>query len=60
MTLNLGTHFDQLLKNIEPPQDILAAMEDNYCRCGAYHRIKRAIRRAAEVMAHDLREEVRP
>ena len=41
-------------------EDILAAMEGNYCRCGTYHRIKRAIRRAAEVMAYDLREEVRP
>ncbi len=41
-------------------EDILAAMERNYCRCGAYHRIKRAIRRAAEVMAHDLPEAARP
>jgi isoquinoline 1-oxidoreductase subunit alpha len=40
-------------------EDILAAMERNYCRCGTYHRIKRAIRRAAEGMAHDRHGEVR-
>jgi isoquinoline 1-oxidoreductase alpha subunit len=40
-------------------EDILVAMEHNYCRCGTYHRIKRAIRRAAEGMAHDRLEEVR-
>ena len=41
-------------------EDLLAAMEGNYCRCGTYHRIKRAIRRAAEGMAYDVREAVRP
>lgn len=31
-------------------EDILAAMEKNYCRCGTYHRIKQAVRLAAEKM----------
>jgi isoquinoline 1-oxidoreductase alpha subunit len=28
--------------------DIHAAMRDNYCRCGTYHRIRQAVARAAE------------
>ena len=49
-----------LLNGTQDPSDegIAAAMEGNYCRCGAYHRIKRAIRRAAEVMARRPGEEV--
>ncbi|MBL8055815.1 MAG: (2Fe-2S)-binding protein [Anaerolineales bacterium] len=30
-------------------EEILTAMEKNLCRCGTYHRIKQAVRRAAEL-----------
>ncbi|MBP7691066.1 MAG: (2Fe-2S)-binding protein [Anaerolineales bacterium] len=30
-------------------EDLLAALEKNLCRCGTYHRIKQAVRRAAEL-----------
>ena len=41
-----------LSKNTRPSdEDILAAMSTNLCRCGTYHRIRRAVRRAADVMA---------
>jgi len=41
-----------LSKNPRPSdQDILAAMSTNLCRCGTYHRIRRAVRRAADAMA---------
>jgi len=29
--------------------DIMAAMDKNYCRCGTYHRIRQAVARAAEL-----------
>ncbi len=29
--------------------DIVAAMDQNYCRCGTYHRIRQAVARAAEL-----------
>ena len=32
---------------------IVAAMSDNYCRCGAYGRIKRAVAKAAREMAKE-------
>jgi isoquinoline 1-oxidoreductase alpha subunit len=32
-------------------EDILAALEGHYCRCGTYHRIKQAVRRAADLAA---------
>ncbi|NTU81615.1 MAG: (2Fe-2S)-binding protein [Chloroflexales bacterium] len=38
-----------LAKNPHPGEsEIIAAMENNFCRCGTYQRISRAIRRAAE------------
>jgi isoquinoline 1-oxidoreductase alpha subunit len=32
-------------------EEIIAGMNANYCRCGAYGRIKRAVARAAAEMA---------
>jgi aerobic-type carbon monoxide dehydrogenase small subunit (CoxS/CutS family) len=32
-------------------QDILDAMSNNLCRCGTYLRIRRAVRRAADMAA---------
>lgn len=32
-------------------EDILAALEGHYCRCGTYHRLKLAVRRAAQLAA---------
>jgi isoquinoline 1-oxidoreductase alpha subunit len=32
-------------------EEIIAAMDNNYCRCGTYQRIRKAIRRASEMMA---------
>jgi isoquinoline 1-oxidoreductase alpha subunit len=32
-------------------EEVVAGMNANYCRCGAYGRIKRAVNRAAEEMA---------
>ncbi len=42
-----------LLKQNPNPsdQDIDAAMSDVLCRCGTYHRIRKAIKRAAEYLA---------
>jgi aerobic-type carbon monoxide dehydrogenase small subunit (CoxS/CutS family) len=41
-----------LQRNLRPSEDeIVTAMQPNVCRCGAYPRIVRAIRRAAAVMA---------
>jgi isoquinoline 1-oxidoreductase subunit alpha len=38
--------------NPRPTEDqIVAAMKDNYCRCGTYGRIRRALARAAKEMA---------
>lgn len=34
-------------------EDIIAAMGGNLCRCGTYHRIRRAIHRAAELMRQE-------
>ena len=34
-------------------EEIASTMSANYCRCGAYGRIKRAVIRAADVMATD-------
>ncbi len=35
-------------------EEIVEAMGNNYCRCGCYVRIKRAVSRAAEQMATDV------
>jgi isoquinoline 1-oxidoreductase alpha subunit len=32
-------------------EEIISSMSANYCRCGTYGRIKRAVARAAEAMA---------
>ncbi|HMF99437.1 MAG TPA: (2Fe-2S)-binding protein [Vicinamibacterales bacterium] len=42
-----------LLNAIARPTDadIIDAMAGNLCRCGTYHRIRRAVHRAAELMA---------
>jgi isoquinoline 1-oxidoreductase alpha subunit len=43
--------------NPNPTEDsIVAAMSDNYCRCGAYGRIKRAVVEAAKEMAKERRK----
>ena len=43
--------YGLLLKNPEPSrQDIIAGMEDNFCRCGAHVRIIDAIQTAASEM----------
>jgi isoquinoline 1-oxidoreductase alpha subunit len=34
-------------------EEILSAMERNYCRCGTYHRIKLAVQRASELAQAD-------
>ncbi len=40
-----------LLTNNEKPtaEDIVNAMDNNYCRCGTYHRIRQAVARAAAI-----------
>lgn len=39
-----------LSDNAEPtPEDIVTAMDKNYCRCGTYHRIRQAVARAAAI-----------
>ena len=39
--------------NPRPTDDeIVSAMDSNYCRCGSYNRIKRAVARAAEHMGN--------
>ena len=41
-----------LTRNPRPSnQEIETAMSPNLCRCGTYHRIRRAVRRAADLMA---------
>jgi len=45
------TAYDLLLKNPRPSRDeILKAMEDNLCRCGAHTRIVQAVQTAAAQM----------
>jgi isoquinoline 1-oxidoreductase subunit alpha len=46
-----------LLKEIPKPtnEDINDAMSGNICRCGTYHRIRRAVHRAAEIAAAEGR-----
>ena len=34
-------------------QDIVEAMNNNYCRCGAYGRIRKAVAHASRLMAED-------
>lgn len=34
-------------------EEIISAMENNYCRCGCYVRIKNAVRQAAALMADE-------
>ena len=40
-----------LLADNEKPsaEDIVTAMDNNYCRCGTYHRIRQAVARAAAI-----------
>ena len=41
-----------LAQNSKPSdEEIQAAMSPNLCRCGTYHRIRRAVRRAANMLA---------
>jgi len=43
--------YGLLLKNPKPTRaEIIAGMDDNYCRCGAHPRIVDAIESAAEIM----------
>jgi len=35
------------------PEEIVAAMNTVYCRCGTYVRIKDAVSRAAEIIAEE-------
>lgn len=45
------TAYSLLRKNPKPaPKEIIDAMEDNLCRCGAYNRIIQAIQTAAQEM----------
>jgi isoquinoline 1-oxidoreductase subunit alpha len=46
-----------LLKEIPSPtdEDINDAMSGNLCRCGTYHRIRRAVHRAADIAAAEGR-----
>jgi isoquinoline 1-oxidoreductase alpha subunit len=45
-----------LEENADPTdEEIASAMNSNYCRCGTYGRIRRAVSRAAEAMADNGR-----
>jgi isoquinoline 1-oxidoreductase alpha subunit len=45
-----------LQANPNPTEDqIVSTMKDNYCRCGTYGRIKRAVAKAAKQMAQERR-----
>jgi isoquinoline 1-oxidoreductase alpha subunit len=45
-----------LQANPNPTEDqIVSAMKDNYCRCGTYGRIKRAVAKAAKQMVKERR-----
>jgi isoquinoline 1-oxidoreductase subunit alpha len=46
-----------LLKEIPSPtdEDINDAMSGNLCRCGTYHRIRRAVHRAADIAEAERR-----
>ena len=42
---------ESILVDIRPTEDeIVSEMNSNYCRCGSYNRIKRAVARAARQM----------
>jgi aerobic-type carbon monoxide dehydrogenase small subunit (CoxS/CutS family) len=46
-----------LAENPKPTDDdIDAAMSHNLCRCGTYHRIRRAVHRAAKLMAGGVKQ----
>jgi carbon-monoxide dehydrogenase small subunit len=46
--------YGLLLKNPEPSTpEIIAAMEDNLCRCGTYNRIIEAIQTASKEMKRE-------
>lgn len=47
-----------LLRAIDQPtdEDINDAMTGNLCRCGTYHRIRRAVHRAAELAAAEAKK----
>jgi len=43
-----------LEKNPRPSEaDIIAALNNNYCRCGCYFRVRKAVVRAAEIFAEE-------
>jgi isoquinoline 1-oxidoreductase alpha subunit len=43
-----------LAQNPTPtPAEIVTAMDNNYCRCGTYARIRQAVARAAELQSED-------
>lgn len=45
------TAHSLLAENPQPTEaDVIAGMDDNFCRCGAHNRIVRAVRAAAEAM----------
>ena len=45
------TAYSLLLKNPQPSQkDVIQALDDNLCRCGAHTRMLQAVDRAAETM----------
>ena len=45
-----------LARNSQPTdEEIQIAMSPNLCRCGTYHRIRRAVRRAGQLMAEHRR-----
>jgi isoquinoline 1-oxidoreductase alpha subunit len=58
MSGQIMTAASFLTQNPDPSEDeIIEAMGNNYCRCGCYTRIKRAIAQAAQEMA-DARQAV--
>ena len=52
-TPGMITRATKLLEEIPNPteEEIVAAMDNNYCRCGCYFRVKNAVARASEIIA---------
>ena len=48
-------HVTGLLSENQNPnaEDVIASMDDVICRCGTYHRMKRGIKTAVEIMRQD-------
>jgi len=58
MSGQMMTALAFLEKNASPTDDeIVAAMSENYCRCGCYVRIKSAVAQAAELMEEEAASE---